>query len=205
MQLYNGYSPNGMRVMVYLAEKGLEVPTTSIDVMQSGTHTDEFLARNSLGEVPVLELGDGQIITESLAICRYFEVLHPEPSLMGQSAAEQANIEMWTRRMEQQLFSIVGSIGLHEMPFFAHKLEQSAEYAASLRRAFPKKILWLNQEMSDGRSFIAGESFSIADITGMAVIMVCGFLKIEIPEDAKHVKKWAEVVMQRPSMLTMSS
>ncbi len=203
MKLYNGTSPNGMRVMVFLAEKNLDIPTTQIDVMGGDTKTAAFLARNSLGEVPVLELDDGQIITESLAICRYFEVLHPAPSLMGRSAAEQANIEMWTRRMEQQLFSTVGSIGLHEMPFFAQKLEQSPDYAASLRRALPKKLEWLDKEISDGRPFIAGEEFSIADITGMAALMVCGFLNIALPNNVAHVKKWADSVMQRPSMPQM--
>lgn len=110
MKLYNGMSPNGMRVNVFLAEKGIEVPTVNIDVMAGDTKKPDCLSINSLGEVPVLKLDDGQVITESLAICRYFEVLNPEPSLMGTSAAEQANIEMWTRRMEQQIFQAVGTI-----------------------------------------------------------------------------------------------
>lgn len=99
MKLYNGMSPNGMRVKVFLAEKNIDVPVTNIDVMAGDTKKPEYLSMNSLGEVPVLELDDGKIITESLAICRYFEILHPEPSLMGESAAEQAHIEMWTRRI----------------------------------------------------------------------------------------------------------
>jgi len=129
--------------------------------MAGDTKTPDYLARNSLGEVPVLELDDGQVISESLAICRYFEVLYPEPSLMGKTAAEQANIEMWTRRMEQQIFGIVGQIGLHEIPYFEHKLEQIPEYSASSRREFPKRLAWLEKEISDGRPFIAGDDFSV--------------------------------------------
>jgi len=203
MKLYNGMSPNGMRVKVYLAEKGIDVPVTNIDVMAGDTQKPEYLSINSLGEVPVLELDDGKIITESLAICRYFEILHPEPSLMGVSAADQANIEMWTRRMEQQIFASVGRIGLHEIPYFAHKLEQMPAYAASSRREFPKRLAWLEKEISDGRPFIAGDKFTVADITGMAAIMVCGFLDIEIPDEFKSVNKWAKSMQARPSWPSM--
>ena len=199
MKLYNGMSPSGLRVSVFLAEKGLDIPTTSINVLEGEARTPEFLAINSLGEVPVLELDDGQIITESLAICRYFEILHPEPSLMGQSAAEQAHIEMWSRRIELQILSVVGSIGLHEIPLFADKIQQFPDYAAAQRRVFPKKLAWLDKEMSDGRSFVAGNDFTVADITGMAAMMICSFFEIEIPENLTHVKQWQESVMQRPS------
>jgi glutathione S-transferase len=203
MKLYNGMSPSGLRVSVFLAEKGLDIPTTSINVLEGEARTPEFLAINSLGEVPVLELDDGQIITESLAICRYFEILHPEPSLMGQSAAEQAHIEMWSRRIELQILSVVGSIGLHEMPLFADKIQQFPNYAASQRRVFPKKLAWLDKEMSDGRSFVAGNDFTVADITGMAAMMICSFFEIEIPENLTYVKQWQESVMQRPSWPAM--
>lgn len=199
MKLYNGMSPNGMRVQVFLAEKNIEVPTSNIDVMAGDTKKAEYLALNSLGEVPVLELDDGSIITESLAICRYFEVLNPEPSLMGVGAEEQARIEMWARRMEQQIFGPVSQVGLHEMPYFEYKLEQVPAYSASLRREFPKRLAWLEKEISDGRPFIAGDKFSIADITGMAALMVCGFVAIEIPAELKAVNRWIDVVRARPS------
>jgi len=199
MKLYNGTSPNGLRVQVFLAEKGIEVPITPIDVMGGETQKPEYVAMNSLAEVPVLELDDGQIITESLAICRYFEILNPQPSLMGVSAADQAQIEMWTRRMEQQIFGPVSRIGLHEMAYFEYKLEQVPAYAASSRREFPKRLAWLDQEISDGRPFIAGDDFSVADITGMAAVMVCGFLNIEIPEEFRSVHRWIASVTARPS------
>ena len=81
MKLYDAMTPNSLRVKVFLAEKGVDVPRQKIDVMGGGTRTPEFLALNSLGELPVLELDDGRILTESVAICRYFEELHPDPSL----------------------------------------------------------------------------------------------------------------------------
>lgn len=203
MKLYNGMSPNGMRVQVYLTEKNIDVLTSNIDVMAGDTKKSDFLSMNSLGEVPVLVLDDGQIITESLAICRYFEVLNPKPSLMGESAAEQANIEMWARRIEQQIFATVSAIGLHEIPYFEHKIEQMPKYATSCRRTFAKKIAWLDGEISDGRPFIAGDKFSVADITGMAALMVCGFLNIETPSELKHVNKWTKSMRARPSWPAM--
>ncbi len=199
MKLYNGMSPNGMRVKIYLAEKGIEVPVTNIDVMAGETQKPNYLALNSLGEVPVLVLDDGQIITESLAIFRYFEVLHPTPSLMGTTAAQQANIEMWARRVEQQIFATVSAIGVHEIPYFKYKIEQMPDYAVSMRRAFIKKLAWLDKEMSDGRLFIAGDDFSVADIAGMAALMVCRFINIEIPKEFTYVTKWAKSVQSRPT------
>lgn len=199
MKLYNGLSPNGARVQVFLAEKGIEIPTVEVSVLEGQTRTPEFYKLNSLGQVPVLELSDGTVLTESIAICRYLEALHAEPSLFGTTPLEQARIEMWTRRIEQQVFNTVSMVGLHEMPLFADQIEQLPEYAASMRRQVSKKFKWLNGELSDGRAFIAGDEFSVADITGIAALMVCGFLDIAIPDDVTYVKAWAQKMQARPS------
>ena len=145
MKLYDAMTPNSLRVKVFLAEKGVDVPRQKIDVMGGGTRTPEFLALNSLGELPVLELDDGRILTESVAICRYFEELHPDPSLMGKSAYAQAHIEMWNRRAEQQLFGPVGAMARHTFAFFADKLEQIPEYAATQDRLFDKNWAWFDR------------------------------------------------------------
>ena len=157
MKLYNGMSPNGARVGVFLAEKEIELATVNVDVMKGETLKPEFLKINSLGQVPVLELDDGTIIAESVAICRYLETLHPKPALFGESAKEQAQIEMWNRRIERHIFDTVGNVGMHEMPFFANHIEQMPEYAQSLRRRFGQKLAWLNDELSDGRPYVAGD------------------------------------------------
>lgn len=199
MKLYNGFSPNGARVNAFLAEKGLEIPTTELSVLDGDTRTEDFRNINSLGQVPVLELDDGTILTESVAICRYLEALHPTPSLFGEDPKEQAEIEMWNRRMERHIFDTVGNVGMHEMPLFADQIEQIPEYAASLRRRFVQKLSWLDSEMSDGRMFITGEKFSVADITGMAALMVCHFIEETIPDTVTHVKKWEDRMRARPS------
>ena len=199
MKLYNGMSPNGLRAQVFLAEKGLEIDTVPVDILKGETQGDAFKQKNSLGEVPVLELDDGTILTESVAICRYLEALHPEPSLFGRDPLEQARIEMWNRRMEIQIFASIGAVGLHEFSLFKGRVEQFPDYAASQRRRFQDRLAWLDGEMADGRSFIAGDSFSVADITGMAALMVADFAKVNIPDALRSLKQWEGRIRARPT------
>ena len=199
MKLYDAMTPNSLRVKVFLAEKGVDVPRHEISVLGGGTRTPEFLAINSLGEVPVLELDDRRILTESVAICRYFEELHPEPSLMGESAYDQAHIEMWNRRVEHHLFGPIGAMARHTFAFFADKVEQIPEYAASQVRLFDKNWAWFDSELADGRPFVTGEAFTIADITGMAALLVCDVADKTLPSDLKHAKRWEETMRARHS------
>ena len=199
MELYNGMSPNGARVGIFLLEKSIEIPTTNIDIMAGETQSESFLKINSLGEVPALMLDDGDIITESVAICRYLEAQHHAPCLFGETAKEQAVIEMWNRRIEQKIFSVLGDVGRHTFELFKDRIKQFPDYAASQRGVFLKNLAWLNDDMSDGRPFIAGDNFSVADITGMAMLLVCGFVQIDIPGELTHVKKWENAMKARPS------
>ena len=199
MQLHTGFSPNGMRVEIFLKEKDLKLPIRSVDVMGGETQSDQFLQINGLGEVPVLELDDGSYLTESIAICRYLEALHPDPNLFGGDPLEQARVEMWNRRMELKLFNTIGDAGLHELEFFKNRIMQFPEYAAARRREFANRLSWLNSDLSDGRSFIAGDRFTVADITGMAMLIICGFIKAELPAQLEYVHSWADSVKNRAS------
>lgn len=199
MKPYNGMAPNGLRVAVFLAEKGIEIPTEITNPLEGATRSEAFLKINPLGEIPALQLESGQVITESIAICRYLEELHPDQPLLGANILERAQIEMWNRRMELRLFRAIGDVGLHEIEFFKDKVEQMPDYAETQKRAFLKELRWLNDSLSDGRPFIAGETFSVADITGAAALMVAKFVKVDIPDELSHVKKWASEIMSRPS------
>ena len=199
MKLYSAPSVNPRRVRIFLAEKGNEIPRVDLNILKGESRTPEILRLNSLGQVPVLEFDDGRVLTESVAICRFLECEFPDPPLMGVGAFDQAHIEMWNRRVEIQILATLSSIIEHEFPIFAEKIEQVSEFAAAQKRAAPKKWAWLNSEMADGRPFIAGERFSIADITGMVALAVSDYLEISIPEDLKQVRRWAEVVKARPS------
>ena len=199
MKLYDATTPSTRRVQIFLAEKGIDVPREEVDLFEGGSRTPEFLAKNPFGEVPVLELDDGRYLTESAAICRYFEELHPEPRLMGAGVDEQAFIELWHRRMDLHIFGPVGDIGRHTMEYFADKVEQVPAYADAQMRRFDKNLAWLDSELADGRPFIAGNTFTIADITGMAALFICDILNKTLPGDLSNAKRWEMAMRSRPT------
>lgn len=199
MKLYQGIGPNSYRVRIFLKEKAIDVPMQEIDLMKGEHKAPDFLKRNSLGQIPVLELDDGTIITESVAICRYFEETHPEPRLFGSDAVSRAKVEMWNRRAELVIFATIGNVALHSDAFFKDRLTQFPAFAETERQNVPKKWEWLDCELADGRPFLAGDDFSVADITAG----VCGWLGevfgMEIPASLENVQRWNERVRSRPS------
>jgi glutathione S-transferase len=198
MKLYTAHAPNPLRVNAFIQEKGIDIPTIRVDIMAGETRQPAHLARNSLGELPVLELDDGTHISESLAICRYLEAHYPQPPLFGSTSKEVAIIEMWTRRVELLIMDAAGNIGRHLIPMFADKYEQMPEYADTQKRALMKHWEWLNGELSDGRTYIALDQYSVADITAMAALFVMGFMGMEIPDSLEHVKRWESAVRAKP-------
>lgn len=199
MKLYCGIGPNSYRVRVFLSEKGIEVPKADVDIMAGDQRQPAFLKLNSLGQIPVLELDDGTIITESIAICRYFEATQPKPALFGADPVGQASVEMWNRRAEIELFGTVGNIALHTAPMFANRLTQFPAFAETQRQAASGKWAWLDRELSDGRPFLAGDGFSVADITAAVAAWLGEFFEAERPASLVHVNRWLERVQGRPS------
>ena len=199
MKLYSGQAPNPWRVRVFLAEKGVEVPMVTVQILDGSTRTPEFRRMNSLGELPVLELDDGRILTESIAICRYFEARYPDPPLLGTNPFEQGLVEMWHRRMEQQLVTTVGNIGQHTIPFFADKIEQLPEYAENQRRTLAARWTWFDREIGDGRPFVTGDQFTLADITGMMALKVGDIVEASMPSELPNAKAWEKRMRDRPS------
>ena len=203
MKLYTfPTAPNPRRVHLYLAEKGLEVPCETVDIMTRQNRTPEFMAkRNPLGGLPVLELDDGSHIAESVAICRYFEVLHPEPALFGTSAEEQGRIEMWSRRIELNLMRPVGMVWVHGSPLTKGVVKEQLPEAAEQNRGIVRDFYrFLDKELSR-REFIAGDAFTIADILALTTIDFAGSL-VELPFDPKleGLAAWHERVSARPSV-----
>lgn len=192
-------APNPRRVRIFLAEKGLEVPEIQIGMRQGGHKSPEHLARNSLGQVPTLELEDGTTISETVAICRYFEVLHPFPPLFGVTALEQANVEMWIRRVEFRLMVPVGMFWRHAHPLTARLLKQNTEFGESNREVVERAQLWLDRELSDGRPYLTGEAYTMADITGQTTLDFADFTGLHTPAEAKHVIAWRERMAARAS------
>jgi glutathione S-transferase len=200
MKLYTYSSaPHPLRVHVFMAEKGVDLPAEMVDIPSGESRAPAFKAINSLGELPVLELDDGKCITESVAICRYLEAMHPEQPLMGSTPYETAEIDMWTRRMELQIMAPISQFALHSFKIFADKVEQMPDYAESQLRLQKKRWAWLDAELSDGRTFVAGDRFSVADITGMAALRICDFAEQSVPEELAHAKRWERAVRDRQS------
>jgi glutathione S-transferase len=199
MKLYVAPGPNSYRVRIFMAEKGIELPLVELDYGKREHKSPEFLKLNSLGQVPVLVLDDGTIITESVAICRYLEAVHPVQPLFGADAASQGKIEMWNRRMENEVFGTIGNVTLHTNEFFKERLIQVPEFAEAQRKMIPGKWAWLDREMSDGRAYLAGDEFSMADISGMVTLWLSEVFSYEVPADLPHVQAWNQRLRQRPS------
>jgi glutathione S-transferase len=200
MKLFDGgRAPNPRRVRVFLAEKGIEVPLVPVDMGALGHKQEPVSSRNPLQRLPVLELDDGTIITESVAICRYFEELHPDPPLFGRGALGKAKVEMWQRRIELNLLSCVAAAFRHIHPAMKEwEVPQIPEWGEANK---PKAIDFL--KLLDGelalREFAAGDSYSIADITGLIAIDFMKPARIRVPEECINVLRWHAAISSRPS------
>ena len=199
MKIYDfKLAPNPRRVRIFLAEKGISVPLEEIDILKGVNRQPEFIRKNPLGGIPLLELDDGRFIAESVAICRYFEELHPEPALFGSGAFERATVEMWNRRIELALFVPIGMVWAHLHELTRTRIKQIPELGEQQRKVVEERYRWLNRELA-GRPFIAGDKYSIADITALCAIDFAAFNKIEIQPDQKNLARWHQSVSSRPS------
>lgn len=200
MKLYDGgKAPSPRRVRIYLAEKGISVETVAVDMNSLGHKSAEVTALNPLQRLPVLVLDDGTVLTETVAICRYFEALHPEPPLMGTTPLEIATIEMWNRRMELNFYSAVGAAFRHTHP--AMKEWEVPQIPAWGEANRPKALAFLeilDKELED-REFIAGDRYTIADITGVVSMDFMKPARIEKPTHLTNVMRWYDAIKARPS------
>lgn len=199
MKIYDSQAaPNPRRVRVFLAEKGIQVPYEQVDIVKAVNRGPEFRKINPMAGVPVLELDDGTHIAESVAICRYFEETNPEPPLFGVGAKERALVEMWQRRMELNLLLPVADSFRQRHEFFKGRIRQVPEYAEVQRQNAEDAMAWLDSELAN-RRFIAGDKYSIADITAMIAIDFGRVSKITIKPEQKNLARWHAEVSSRPS------
>lgn len=192
-------APNPRRVRIFLAEKGIEIPTDQVDLGALEHKNPDFVSYNPMQRVPVLILDDGSTLSETVAICRYFEETQPEPALMGVDARDKAHVEMWQRRMELEFLYPVMHLFRHTHPHMA-KLEvpQVAEWGESNRPRILKMLEFLDGELAD-REFIAGDKYTIADITALVAIDFMKPAKVERPESLANLARWYDAVSSRPS------
>ena len=200
MKLYgeDNPAPNPRRVRIFLAEKGVTLEQERVPLSARAHKADGFLEKNSLGQVPVLELDDGAFLSESVSICRYLEGLHPQPPLFGETAKEQAVIDMWIRRIEFQLMAPIAHIWRHTHPLTANLLTQYKDFGESNRAHADRIYRWLDGELA-GRTFIAGDVYTMADIVALTAVDFGRVIGVAIPEDCARVLSWRDRVSQRPS------
>ncbi len=207
MKLYDTtMAPNPRRVRIFLAEKGGEVPKIEINILEGENLKPDYLKVNPRGLLPTLELDDGTRADETIAICRYIEETHPEPNLMGSTALEKAVIESWQRHMEFDGMLAVGEMFRNSFPDFSNRglpgvtdtvkaiPELVERGTASVKRFFAR----LERRLGE-TEFIAGDRFTIADITALCVVDFASFAKLPIPEGNKNTKHWYATVSARPS------
>ena len=201
MKLYGAPkpAPNPRRVRMFLAEKGIDLPETPIDLASREHKSAEHLARNSLGQVPTLELDDGATISETVAICRYFEELHPEPALFGRTPFEKAQVEMWVRRIELQLMQPVGMYWRHAHPRTAALIHQHKDFGESNRGHYANAQKWLDRELNDGRQSIVGDAFTMADICALSTVDFAHWIGLDLDPERANLIRWHARMRARPS------
>ena len=200
MKLYDGgRAPNPRRVKVFLAEKAITVPTEQVDLGQLAHKSPAYAAINPLQRVPALELDDGTVICESIAICRYFEQLHPEPPLFGQGPTDMAMVEMWERRLEFHLLAPVSHVFRNSHPAMKDmEVPQVPAWADANKPRVMDFLALLDRELKD-RRYVAGDRYTVADITGMIAVDFMKPAKLAVPDTLTHLKRWHDGVSARPS------
>lgn len=200
MKLYDGgRAPNPRRVRIFLAEKGIAVPTEQVELGKLEQRSDAFTAINPMQRVPALVLDDGTVIAESVAICRYFEALQPDPPLFGRGALDEAMVEMWNRRVELHLFLPVATVFQHLHPVMKIMVDpQVAAWGEANKPRAAQFLQFLDGELKD-RAYVAGAAYTVADITALVAVDFMRVSKMTVPEELTNVRRWHQAVSARPS------
>jgi glutathione S-transferase len=199
MKLYDFVgAPNPKRVRVYLAEKGLSVPNQQVNILSGENRTPEFLAKNPMGGLPVLELDDGTYLAESLAIMEYLEDLNPTPPMIGATPAERARVRSLERIAELSILSRVAQVFQNSHPFFAGRLKQSPDTAENGRNMLKGALRILDRMVGKG-PFVAGARPTIADCTLFAAFNFAEFAGVPIDPECGNLQKWYAGFKERPS------
>lgn len=199
MKLYETKTaPNARRVRMFLAEKDIHIECIQLDLQKGDNLTSEFRKKNPFAKVPVLELDDGTVISESVAICRYFEEIQPEPLLLGSTPLEKAQIEMWQRRAEFGFLLPTGMTFQHCTGFFKDRMTPNQAWGEDCKKSAFGYLKLINQHLSDN-AYLAGENFSIADITMLTTLDFARVVDIRLSEKHEHIQRWYELVSKRPS------
>lgn len=199
MKLYDDkYAPNPRRVRIFLAEKGIEVPTQEVAIMKGAHKTPEFRKISPMSQVPAIELDDGTCLTETLAICRYFEATNPETPLFGRTPVEIGLVEMWQRRAELNLMIPIAMFFRHTNEIMAGLEDQLPEWGEKNKPRITGGMKFFDAHLA-GHDFIVGDYFSMADIVLLTAVDFAMFAGVPIADDLVNLQAWYERVSARPS------
>ena len=201
MKLYNSMGPNPHMVRMYAAELGIDLALEEVDLMGGENRQAAYLARNPSGQSPALELDDGTVLAEITAICEYLDDITEGKTLIGDTPEERANTHMWTRRVDLNICEPLGNGFRYAegLQIFESRMITIPEAADGLKRIAQAKLTWLDEQISDGRAFIAGANLSMADI--LLYSMMVFFAGVGQPVNAENtnVQAWFDRMAARPS------
>jgi len=199
MKIYDTKTaPTPRRVRVFLAEKNIPMEYVQVDLQKGENLSKEMRAKNPIGKIPILELDDGTCISESDAICQYFEALQPEPYLFGETPLQKAQIAMWSRQVEFYLFMQIGMCFQHTTGYFKDRMIPIKEYGVEAGINASKFLNVLNRRLEKSQ-FVAGDEFSIADITTMCSIDFGRVVDVRMKDEHDALQEWYKRVSGRPS------
>lgn len=201
MKLYNSVGPNPRVVRMFIAEKGITIPSQDVDLMKGENRQEDHLKRNPHGQMPTLELDNGQFVSEILPICEYLEEKYPTPALIGSTPEEKAEARMWTRRVDLNICEpmAVGFRFSQGLPLFKDRIYTAPDAADGLKGMAQNRLQWLDGQLADGRKFICGERFTLADIHLFAFLEFGNQVGQPLNPDFKNLQAWFARVKARPS------
>ena len=191
-------APNPRRVRIFAAEKGIELSSKEVSIPKREQKAPDYVAKNPRGQTPILELDDGTVIAESVAIMRYLEAEQPDPPLFGTTAREIAEIEMWNRRVEMILMPAIAAVWVHTHPFTAALPGRNVEWGESNQPRVAEGMRFFDGSL-EGREYLAGSVFSAADILLLTTVDFAKFIGLEMPSECANLLRWHERVSARPS------
>ncbi|MFT2089645.1 glutathione S-transferase family protein [Paraglaciecola sp. 2405UD69-4] len=199
MKIYDTKTaPSPRRVRIFLAEKNIPMEYIQVDLQKGENLSAEMRAKNPVGKIPILELDDGNCISEGASICRYFEEIQPEPALMGTTALEKAQIDMWHRQVELYFFGQVGMCFQHSTGYFKDRMTPVKEYGEVAGKNATGFLMVLERRLGESE-YIAGDKYSIADITALCALDFARVVNIKLTEKHPNLKRWYASVSSRPS------
>jgi glutathione S-transferase len=200
MRVYDAFGPNPRALRMFLLEKQLELPTQSLDLLGGENRAEAYTAKNPGGQVPALELDDGRVLGETVAIFEYLEERQPKPALIGTTPEERAETRMWQRRIElgitEHLYN--GFRFAEGLELFKPRMRVLPEAAEGLKATVRDKLAWLDRLLA-GKKYIAGDRFTIADIILFAALEFGGSVGQPLDPALENVAAWKERVASRPS------